>query len=267
LAGESPSRNARANAGNYFAMMGDFEQAGAIGVALLEADAKDPAGLYLTGETLFQEGEYGKAKDLFKEASKLDPKAQYQEALGRAYEKLLDLTKSARNYEMAIKTDPTYIRPRLGLANVHFIRKEFTIVIDELTPALKIDPRHVQIHYQIGRSHLEMRAPDEALAALMNAVKVDPNHGLSHMTIGLAYASKGDAKSAAVAYRRATRTTGNEEAEWLPEAFRLLRYALRESGGSNADQCDAFTNFLDRVDIEDTQSKEVKKLIVPMRCR
>jgi tetratricopeptide (TPR) repeat protein len=267
LAAETPSRNARANAGNYFARMGDYEQAGAIAVLLLENDPKDPSGLFLSGEALFQAGEYGKAKDLFKEASKLDPLPQYQDALGRAYEKLLDMTKSARAYEMAIKGDPTYIQPRLGLANVHFIRKEYTIVIDELTPALKIDPRHVQIHYQIGRSHLEMREPDLALAALMEAVKVDPNHGLSHMTIGLAYAAKGDQKSAAVAYKRATRTTGNDEAKWLPEAYRLLGYALRESAGPTSEQCDAWTNYLDRVEIEDAQSAEVKKLVIPMRCR
>jgi cytochrome c-type biogenesis protein CcmH/NrfG len=150
---------------------------------------------------------------------------------------------------------------------VHFIRKEYTIVIDELTPALKIDPRHVQIHYQIGRSHLEMREPDLALAALMEAVKVDPNHGLSHMTIGVAYAAKGDQKSAAVAYKRATRTTGNDEAKWLPEDYRLLGYALRESAGPTSEQCDAWTNYLDRVEIEDAQSAEVKKLVIPMRCR
>jgi tetratricopeptide (TPR) repeat protein len=267
LASESPSRNARAYAGHYFARRGDIEKANGIGEGLLADNEKDPAGLYLTGEGLFQADKWEDARDLFLEASKIEALPQYLEALGRSYKALQDYTKGVRAYERAIKLDPKYIKPRLGLADIHFARKEFSTVLKDLQPALEIDPRIVQIHYQIGRSHLEMRDIDAALAALQKAIEADANHGLSHMAIGLAHNAKGDAKSAVGAFARATRTTGNNEAEWLPEAYRLLGYAIRESGGDKSAQRDAWENYIDRVEIEDDQSKEVKKLLIPLQRR
>ncbi len=66
---------------------------------------------------------------------------------------------------------------------------------------------------------------------------------------------------------QATRASGGSDEDWVTETYRLLGYAIREANGSRGAQYDAWQNYLDRVTVDDRESREVKQLIVPLRPR
>jgi len=267
LANAKPSRNARAKAGEYFARMHEYDKAAAIGEALLKENPEDPAGLYLTGEKLFQDGEFSQALKRFESATKADPLPQYFDALGRANENLKSFTKGMRAYEQSIAADPDYLEPRLGLASIRMARREFALALKVLEDALVVDPKNAATHFAMGNCHLELRDNAAAIDAFKQAVALQPDDGLGYLGLGKAYDASSRQKEAAVAYAKATTLAGETDAPWLAEAYRLQGYAIRESGGSERGTYEAWTNYIDRVKIESDQSKEVDKLLIPMRAK
>ena len=90
----------------------------------------------------------------------------------------------------------------------------------------------------MGKAHLENRDAKDAKAAIERATTLDPKNALAHFDCDYA---------------------------WIRDAYRLLGYALRESGDSYKGQRDAWQNYMDRTEVEDEESREVRTLLIPLR--
>ncbi|MCP4449284.1 MAG: tetratricopeptide repeat protein, partial [Myxococcales bacterium] len=272
LEGPAPSLNAKAKAGRYFVRVEEYDKAAAIGEALLKENPRDPAGLFLTGEKLFQDEKYSKARDKFAKASKADPVGQYFDALGRANQAMQSLSKAMRAFERAIQVEPSYLDPYIGLASVRVARREYFVALETLAKAVKVEPENALIHYLIGQCHLEMRDIDTAVSSFERAAQYDPHPGMAYFGLGQAHDANGKPKDAAAAFDKATKlemervaeSPSAKEGPWVSEAYRKLGYAIRESSGSRKAQYEAWLSYRERVEIESDASEEVDKLLIPL---
>lgn len=139
--------------------------------------------------------------------------------------------------------------------------------LSSVEQGLALNASIAEAQYETGKRHLEARELKEAIAALKEAVKNNPNHGWAFLAIGQAHGELGDANSAKRAFEKAIEVAGDTDEEWLAEAYRLLGYAIRESNGSRSAMKDAWVNYLDRVEVESAESKEVQILLIPLRAR
>lgn len=135
-------------------------------------------------------------------------------------------------------------------------------------------------HYRRAKAHLHAREFQDAVAELQSALEIDPKQGRVHFAMGQAHGGLDDAKAARASFEQAIHVVDEWSAgtsldrsiqhargdgDWVAEAYRLLGYAIRESGGSDDDIRAAWENYVDRATVEDHKTKEVRKLLIPLR--
>ncbi len=264
----APTRNARAKVGAYFARIGEIEKAGTIGDKLLAENPKDSAGHFLKGESAYSRQDFITSRNEYLKATKVDGPPQYYNALGQAHVKLEEFTEAIAAFTKAISKDANYIEPRLGMAELRLARKEYGEVLAELEVPIKLDPNRERIHFLTGLSYLYTRQYKEALAALQRAIGLDGTHAEAYYYFGKTHDALGKAKAAAKAYHQAIVVAERENSldeVWVTECYRLLGYALRESGGSRSGQLAAFESYISRKKIDDPLTREVKEFLISLR--
>ena len=121
--------------------------------------------------------------------------------------------------------------------------------------------------YGTGKDQLEARKFKEAITVLKKAVENNPKDGRAFLAMGQAHSALGDLNSAKDAFEKAINAAGDADEEWVAEAYRLLGYAIRETNGSRTAQRTAWENYLDRLEGDTDASREVRKLLIPLRDR
>ncbi len=269
LDASNPSQNARAKAGAFYARVGDTAKANAIGEKLLTVDPNDPTGHFLKGEALMAKGDAVGARDEYRLSTRENGTPQYFAALGHAYRKLGDLSLAIEAYKTSIDGDSNYMDPRMGMAQVRLDRKEYKQVALELEIPLKVDPDNPEVHLYMGMSKFFLRKNKEAIVYFERSQALNSKLAEVPFYIGKAYDSMGEAKNAAKFYDRATQIASAEgqlDEKWVTECYRLLGYAIRESGGSKSGQLKAFESYVARVRIDDALTKEVREILIPLRA-
>jgi tetratricopeptide (TPR) repeat protein len=257
---EKASLNALGQAGRFYAKIGDIKGADDLATKLLAVDENNAAGHYLKGEAHFARKEYEAARESFIEATRHGVDARYNEALGRAYEMENDYDQALYNYDRAIKDAPTYLAPRMGRARIRVARHEYTLALEELEPAIAIDPGRPEIYFQIGYSYYNMREDKKAVDALKKAVKIDKSHAESWYYLGLSYKNLEKRSDWIRALENATRLADPDNTPWLTDAYRSLGYAYRAKSKNSGAKA-AWTRYLDRVEKESNESREVRSLM------
>lgn len=128
-----------------------------------------------------------------------------------------------------------------------------------------LDAVIAEVEYEAGKEHLEKREFREAIAVLKKAVKSDPKHGRAFFALGQAHNGLGKPGPAGGAFQQAIKAVGDSDEEWVAEAYRLLGYAIREAGGERSATRRAWEAYVDRTVVENDQTREVKKLLIPLR--
>ncbi|HEU5058829.1 MAG TPA: tetratricopeptide repeat protein, partial [Kofleriaceae bacterium] len=263
LAGK-PSLTVRARAGRFFAREDMHDKAMAQGEAIRGESPRLPAGLFLLGEKLLAEGKFEEAQRAYRDATRLEPEAQYFEALARAAERLGQLDEALRQFGRASEIDPSYLAPRLGRARIRLVRREYALAIDELKAAQEIDPHAPIVMRDLGRAYLAMRDVRTAVPFLERATQGAPNDPEAHLALGQAYFDLGRAREAAGQLGRAVQL-GKEDAPWRAEAYRMLGYASR-SASNNRAALDAWRRYLELDQKDSAQRRDVQRLVLRLEA-
>jgi predicted Zn-dependent protease len=243
----------RVYAGKFFARQGDLAKATAQADPILALDADNAAGHYLKGEGLLAAGKLDDARTELTRASSTEQDVQYLDALGRADEASLAVTKDPKFQEQAIHDytnaadrDPTWFNPWAGLSRAHVARHEFTKAVEELSHAWKIkeDP---EIAYNFGLAYATLGPKPTAIGWLETSARLDSKRADTWYQLGVLYQDsnrRGDDHRMIDALEKATRlgledeAKGNTPPDWLTEAFYTLgdQYMLvhNESGAKRA---------------------------------
>jgi tetratricopeptide (TPR) repeat protein len=260
-----PSVNARARAGRFFARTGELQKAAEQGRAILAVQGRNAAGLYLQGEGLLADGQPQAAQKSFREATTIDPQAQYLEALGRSSEQLGEMDEALGAFRRATEVDPRFLQPLIGAFRVHFARRAHKEALAELTRALALAPDDPLVHAGIGDCHLAMGNNRDAVRSLTLAARLDGNRASVHYSLGRAYYELDKPRDAAGALGAAVRLARGKE-PWLTEAYRLLGYAERTRGGRAA-AISAWREYLARAPEQSAEVMDVKRLLLRLEAR
>ena len=259
-----PSLTVRARAGRFFAREGMNDKALAQGEAIRGESPRHPAGLFLLGEKLMAEKKLEEAQRAYRDATRLEPEAQYFEALARAAERLGQLDEALRQYGRAIEIDPAYMAPRLGRARIRLVRREYALAIDELKAAQELDPHAASVLRDLGRAYLAMRDVKSAVPLLERATHAAPSDPEAHYSLGLAYFDLDRARDAAGHLGRAVQL-GAEDATWRADAYRMLGYAAR-SAGNDRGALDAWRRYLELDQKDSAQRRDVQRLVLRLEA-
>ena len=279
LAARTPSINARARAGSFYARIGDLERATPLGEIILQEQPHHPAGLFLSGIALLAEGSDKKARELFQDAVRLDPQPQYQNSLGLVSEKLQLLDDAIKNYESAAAGDKTYEEPLLGLGRVRLLRAEYDRALPPLLAAVEINPESASAYHLIGKANRALLRHNEAKNAFEKSIEFNrpketedqtlgrqpkPNPE-THYLLGETYFDLGDSKNAEVAFSAAVDLAMGEE-KWLDDAYYQLG-SVAKMNKNRGTALRAWTTFLERNRLSSNRRNSVKREVLRLKAR
>jgi tetratricopeptide (TPR) repeat protein len=269
LEARSPTINARARAGRFFARTGDARAAEEQGKKIAAEQPRNPAGLFLQAEGLYNAGKLEEARRLYQEASDADPTPQYLDGLGRAAE-ALGRSGDQRYKEMAIdayrkatELSPRYLHPLVGRGLLHIERHEYDAALPVLEQALALKPGDGSILYNMGICHYSVRDFPRAIDILGQAVRASPKLADAHYLMGLAYFELEKLPQAAAALTSATDLAA-DTSPWLTEALYQLGSIQRRLRNDSA-AVHAWQRYLDRSPTNQAQVIEVKRLIMGLK--
>ncbi len=121
---------------------GDYEQARADLIRLVDEEPDSPEALQRLGSVLMREGRLAEAEGCFR---------------------------------AALARDRDYVEAMLGLGEIEVQRGDAATAIKRFESAISIDPRRPRAHYLLGRAHEGLGHPDEALASYFRAMEFDAN--------------------------------------------------------------------------------------------
>ncbi len=271
----SPSLMVRARAGRFYARKKDFDQVRAQADAILAEKPKDPTGLFLRGEALAADGDYEHAVRLYQDAAAITAEPQFLDGLGRALEKVSALDDAMRAFRQAAAADPDYLSPRLGIARIRMVRREFIKGVDALTDAQRLDPDNPWILFELGECYRETAQVKTAIDYYRKSIKLDNTNDLVYYKLARAYYDLDRTSETAAALTRATqlfeakrrqleKTQPDYDEDWVTEGYRLLAYAERARGNRRG-AIRAFEAYLDRNPEDRAEAEEAKRLLIGMR--
>jgi tetratricopeptide (TPR) repeat protein len=217
-------------------------KAGEQGKAILELQDDHPAGLYLKGEGLLQEGMAGAAppkvdaaRKLFVQASDADPEPQYLDARGRAAEEHAKLTGNSafqedaiRSYAKAVEKDPSFFASWVGQGRLYVLRKQHENALAPLEKAFALK-QTAEAAGLLGIAAFRVGNPKAAVPWLEKSLGLGATADVAY-TLGQVYATEAvnNDSGAINAYDRAVRLANDEEkktglqVDWLTEALYQL---------------------------------------------
>lgn len=173
----------------------------------------DAISLNISGDRLYDEGEYQKAIDEYKTALKLDPaNANLHNSLGVCYGVTGEFDSALTQFKeaMALDTEEALAHYNAGL--VH-------LLLDERDKArahlLDVDNRPhnlFEVEFQLGKLYLEDYQPEKGLIYLEKAAAMQPQSSAVHALIGECCAALDRRDEAVAAYKKSLRLNANDAA-------------------------------------------------------
>ena len=155
--------------------------------------SKEEEGIFNEGYSASNNGDLGRAEDLYKQLIQKNPKYQYAHSnlgniyirQGRLKEAISELRKEEELYP-----DETYSYRELALA---LERQHDTAgAIEQLQKLLSVDPKDQQGASSLARILSSQKRYSEAIAVLEKATALAPDSQPLHLQLGLLYAKSGD---------------------------------------------------------------------------
>lgn len=224
------------------------DEAKALLVQAIAADAKNAEAHFLLGEVLYAFADFAKASD---EASKAvafdDSKSDYHLLLGNALSGLLDsagmfkkmsLARQIKaEFERAVAEDPKNIEARTALAE--FYAQAPSIVGGSEEKAIEqtkligaIDP--VEGHYARASVYLDQKKFSDAEQEYKSAIAADPKRAKSYVQLAFIYIAEKKDSEAPPLFKQALEVDPN----YLPGYFGVARSDLL--GGQNLDEAERY---------------------------
>ncbi len=182
---------------------GQFDQAKALYLKVLETWSDHPQALHLLGVVEYEEGRLGRATQLIQAAIKADPnQADFFLSLGQVFNKKRQPDKSLACFKKAIAINPTMISAYLYLALVHLESGQTDEAVATLNQALHTAPDFIDAHLMLGRIYLNRDQLSEAISCFENALRISPGGGNSCFYLGVAFQKSGNAHKSLYWFRK-----------------------------------------------------------------
>ena len=142
--------------------------------------------LLLQGETLAEEGLVEEALSRFEQALVAAPEnPEVVEAVGRALLNLDRLEEAEASFLDALKIDPEWAAPRMGLALLAMRREEPFKIVHHLERTIEVDPEYPEAYMELGRYYGLMGEPALARATFERWTRVHPEDADMLINAGL----------------------------------------------------------------------------------
>jgi Flp pilus assembly protein TadD len=173
----------------------------------------DAISLNISGDRLYDEGEYQKAIDEYKTALKLDPaNANLHNSLGVCYGVTGEFVSALTQFKEAMTLDAEEALAHYNASLVH-------LLLDERDKArahlLEVDNRPhnlFEVRLQLGKLYLEDGQPEKGRIYLEKAAAMQPQSSAVHALIGECYAALDRRDEAVAAYKKSLRLNANDAA-------------------------------------------------------
>ncbi len=114
---------------------------------------------------------YREAIDKYNEAP---DSAVISNKLGIAYHQLQDLGAARRNYQRAMKMQPSYAEAVNNLGTIFYAQKDYRRAIKNYKRALRLSPESASIYSNLGTAYFARRDYKRASDAYQKALAIDP---------------------------------------------------------------------------------------------
>ena len=173
----------------------------------------DAISLNISGDRLYDEGEYQKAIDEYKTALKLEPaNANLHNSLGVCYGVTGEFVSALTQFKEAMALDAEEALAHYNAGLVH-------LLLDERDKArahlLEVDNRPhnlFEVRLQLGKLYLEDDQPKKGLIYLEKAAAMQPQSSAVHALIGECCAALDRRDEAVAAYKKSLRLNANDAA-------------------------------------------------------
>ncbi len=163
-------------------------------------DMKQRASLLLANNRLQE------AKDLFEQASEVDPKdVEVWISLAQINAQLGDPAAVEHCCRTILSANPESHDAHFHLGTALLLQNKREEAIESFQRTLQLRPGHVAATFQLGKTLHILTRFDEALASYREALKLNPNLADAHDSIGSILKSRGDLDGAIESYRMALR--------------------------------------------------------------
>ncbi|MGH9870664.1 MAG: FG-GAP-like repeat-containing protein [Candidatus Polarisedimenticolia bacterium] len=133
------------------------------------------------------------AQKQFEQALKLDPSyVVAQVNLGVAALAQVHYDEAIASFHKALALDPNNIYAHFNLSMIHRLQGKPAEALESGRKALDLDPRDPDIHYHVGSVYMAQREFDKAIQEFETTLRLDPNFLSAYYSLGRAYISKGD---------------------------------------------------------------------------
>lgn len=197
--------------------------------------ALDAVSLNISGDQLYDKGDYHGATEEFRRGLQLDPiNSNLNNSLGVTFGVLERYTDALAVFEkaLAIDSDEAMLLYNIGL--VHLIGNDRRTAMDYFLRARQIDGNIYELVFQLGRVHLEDGQFEQARVHLERAVTLNAGSFLAHSALGECYLALKEPSRAVKAFKKAIQLNGNDAA-----ALSGLGW-LYHQGGENPEIAELF---------------------------
>ena len=139
--------------------------------AVKPAPAKPPLTPEMRGDILMARKMYREAVDVYSEIPMTHVLAN---KIGIAYHQMMELDHAKKQYERAIKLEPTYSEAINNLGAIHYSKKSYRRAISQYKKALKLNPNSASIYSNLGTAYFARKKYKDAVKAYDQALALDP---------------------------------------------------------------------------------------------
>jgi Flp pilus assembly protein TadD len=147
--------------------------------------AKD---IFAQGMKYFQEENFEKAAQAFKEAARLQKDwttAWYN--LGLSYSRLRRMTEAEEAYKVALRLNPKYSEAHNNLGTIYDKIGRRKDALECFKKAVTAKPENAEANYNLGGSYYQLNRFQEAIEPYRQAVRLKPDWARAHYGLALAY--------------------------------------------------------------------------------
>jgi Tfp pilus assembly protein PilF len=123
--------------------------------------------------------------------------------LGVAFMEQYKHEDAAKQFKLALASDPNFAVARINLALAHYFLNDSHSAVEEARAAVKLAPESIQAHYVLGAALRNEKLYDEAVAEFNKVLAVDQKDPSTNIQIGQIFSQKQQYGQAIPAFRRA----------------------------------------------------------------
>jgi tetratricopeptide (TPR) repeat protein len=166
----------------------------------------DAVSLNISGDKMYQNGDFDEAIEEFKAALLLDPSnVNVHNSLGVCYGVLDKYEKALEAFEEAIGLDPEETMALYNAGLVNMIMDNKDKALEYFLDADRKEADIFEVALQTGRLYLQMENSEKGKTFIEKAIKIKPETGLAFRYLGECFASLNKTDEAILAYKKAIR--------------------------------------------------------------